>query len=368
MGNEFANAAALATPPTLTVAFALCTAIWNGIVVPIQNGTAALSAALEGWMHGQYPAWIGAYILIMMLMAAWRADNDAFMRMMRTAFLASVLFALCSNATTFNFYVSGLAHGVVNGISGAIANSFGGGESTITAGTFDTLATKAFAVGAKVFSVIPWYSLKGLALCIPVVGYWFVSLGCIAVMFGVWLVANVVTEVMIAFGPVFIGIYAFPLLRPTSVGWLRVVLSGLITQIMLVGTLAIFLTVLTTTLGSVVGLTNGLGAAVANTANTPVAGEGDIAGSVYVLIFSGAACFLFLFIIWEIVKLGQAIAGAPSAMVPNWSSIGSGAMAVTRAAATGAAGIAAISGGTPSSAAASSGRTYPFQRTVGSAR
>jgi type IV secretory pathway VirB6-like protein len=345
------------------VAFALCTAIWNGIVVPIENGTNALSGALEGWMHTQYPLWIAAYLLTIMLMSAWRGDQAGLMQAIRIAFLASILYALCSNAETFNHYITGLAHGTVGAISTAIGNVFGAGGERVTAGTFDLLATKAFAVGAKVFSVIPWYSPKGLVLCIPVVGYWMVSEGVIAAMFGVWLVSYVVTEVVLAFGPLMVGIYAFPFLRPTAHGWFRVVLSGLLTQIMLVGTLAIFLKVLTTTLGSVVGLTNDLGAAAANTANTPVAGEGDIAGSVFVLIFSAAACALFFYVILEIVKLARAIAGAPGALVPNWGQIGQGAAAVGGGVRTAAAATSNIGGSEPSPSAAGA-RRYAFQRTT----
>ena len=359
---------ALPTPAGMSASFALCTAIWNGLVVPIEGGTHALSGSLEAWMGSQYPKWIAAYILVMMLISAWNKDQDAIMRMMRLGFLASIIYAICSRATVFDYYITGLAHGTVASIASAMANAFGGGGQAVTAGTFDTIGTRAFAVGSKVFAVIPWYSFKGLALAIPVCIYWLASLIAVATMFTLWMVSYVSTDIILSFCPIFVGLYSIPFMRPTALGAFRVVLAGMLTQIMLVGALVLFLKVLQVLLGSVVGMTGDLGGAAANTANTPVAGEGDIAGAIYTLCFSAAAVGVFLYVIWDIIKIARAIAGAPSSYVPDWRALSSAAGSVGGT--VGGAMVAVSPIGETSAAAnenASGGRQYAFQRQAASA-
>ena len=54
--------------------------IWTGIALPIQNGTAQLINALMQWVGNPFKLGVVAYLVIILLIAAWSSDESAFQR------------------------------------------------------------------------------------------------------------------------------------------------------------------------------------------------------------------------------------------------------------------------------------------------
>jgi type IV secretory pathway VirB6-like protein len=217
--------------------------IWELIAVRILGATDQLSGALQGAVGAPFKLCVAAYLLVTMLIAAWSDDAGAFSRFFRNLFLASVIYSLSSNAAAFNYYVSGALHGFTNSVTRAIAGIFGGAP-TVTADSFDVIVTKAFAVGALVLKDIPWYSPKAIILGLIVALYWILIVVATIVIFVVFLLSSIGTEFLIAFGPLFIPLYFFPMTRNLFDGWLRSVMAGVLTQIFTIAWLAMFVATL----------------------------------------------------------------------------------------------------------------------------
>src|SRR4051812_47223221 len=98
--------------------------VWDGIVTPFQTAMDAMVPALMGTAGTWFKLCVGAFLLISTLIAAWSAEDEAIMRLFRNAFLASVVYAVAFTMPAYNYYVPGLVHGTVNGLSVAVAGAF----------------------------------------------------------------------------------------------------------------------------------------------------------------------------------------------------------------------------------------------------
>jgi type IV secretory pathway VirB6-like protein len=234
--------------------------VWEMIAVRILGATDQLSGALQGAIGTPFKLCVAAYLLVTMLIAAWSEDAGAFTRFFRNLFLAAVIYSLASNAEAFNYYVSGALHGFTGSVTRAIAGIFGGAP-TVTADSFDVIITKAFAVGALVLKGIPWYSPKAVILGAIVAIYWLLVAAATIVIFVVFLLSSIGTEFLIAFGPLFIALYFFPMSRKFFDGWLRCVVAGVLTQIFTIAWLAMFVATLIAMMTSIAssGATEGDG-------------------------------------------------------------------------------------------------------------
>jgi len=167
--------------------------IWTNVALRIQNTTGQLISALLAWVGPTFQFCVVAYLIIVLLIASWSSDEAAFQRFFRQLWLAAVIYTLATNAVAFDYYVQGLVTGITNGVTTAIAGMFGG-NGTVTANSFDNIATKMFAAGLAVLKNLSWTSpVKSGLLGLAVIGYWFVSLGAIAVIFIAFMSSAVVT-------------------------------------------------------------------------------------------------------------------------------------------------------------------------------
>jgi type IV secretory pathway VirB6-like protein len=225
--------------------------VWQMVAVRILDSTGQLTNALQGAVGWQFKACVGAYLLGMLLIAAWTPeDSSAFTRFFRSLFLAAFLYTVVTNATSFQYWVSGALNGFTDSVTRAIAGIFGGAP-TVTADSFDVIIIKAFAVGALVLKDIPWYSPKAWILGIVVALYWLLVAGATVVIFAVYLLSKIGTEFVIAFGPLFVAMYFFPQARKFFDGWLRCCIAGVLTQIFTIAWLALFVATLVAMLTSI---------------------------------------------------------------------------------------------------------------------
>jgi type IV secretory pathway VirB6-like protein len=256
--------------------------VWTNIAVRIETATDGVVGALQAWTGPKFQLCVVAYLIISLLIAAWSSDEHAFTRFFRQLWLAVIIYTLASNAASFDYYVTGLVNGITQAVIQAVAGVFGG-SGVINANSFDNIAMKMFAAGGVVFNQVAWSAPKTWLLGMAVLGYWAISLGGILVIFMAYLVSNVVTNFVAAFGPLFIAMYFFPFTRKFFDGWLSCVVAGMLSQIFTIGWLVMFISSLGGMMTTMAASAAGTGDGVAN----------DIATQIFMIILAGCLVSIF---------------------------------------------------------------------------
>lgn len=273
--------------------------MWQTLTVPLDGAVQGLIASLMAWIGPVLQVGVPAYLIIMLMIAAWGTDETAFIRFFGSLWRAVVIYALATVADSFNYYVSGLIHGLEDEIMNAIAGSLTHG-ATVGADSFDKLQTQLFALGGPILKNISFYAPKTWINLLILAGYFFVSSLAVVVMFVEYLATYCIQQVLIAFGPLFIACLCFPFTRRYFDGWLSVVVTTLLTQIFVVGLLAMFIDVMTAVVSGVAVAT---GAAAAGTL-----GSGNMAVQAMILLVAGATSTSFgcltVFLTYTAAKIG----------------------------------------------------------------
>jgi hypothetical protein len=338
--------------------------IWQNVAVPVDAATAGMVNALIAWVGTPFKLAVVAYLIIILMIAAWSSDETAFQKFFRQLWLAAIIYTLASNADAFNYYVTGVVHWVVNSIGVAIGNVFNHAVP-ISGDGFDAIGSRAFSVGLAVFKNLPWYSWKTIPLGLLVVAYWFLAFVAIVIMFSVYLVSYVATDFLIGIGPIFMALFFFPFTRQWFDGWLRNLMAGVLVQIFTVSLGAMFVAVIGVVLGQAA---TGLAGSQLGQVN-----GGVVIGEMMTLVVTALACLIFAILSGVLVIVAANIAGGIHAELgiiraPTWP--GSGRDAAPAAPATNPGNPSASSGtGTPSGPTGSGApsREYAFNRSVGSA-
>ena len=338
--------------------------IWQNIAIPVDAATAGMVNALASWVGRPFRLAVVAYLIIILLIAAWSSDEAAFQKFFRQLWLAAVIYTLASNADSFNYYVTGVVHWTVDSIAVAIGNVFNH-AAPVSADGFDAIGSRAFSVGLAVFKNLPWYSWKTVPLGLLVVAYWFLSFTAIVIMFSAYLVSYVATDFLIGIGPVFIALFFFPFTRRWFDGWLRNLMAGLLVQTFTVSLGAMFV--------AVIGVV--LRQAATGLVGTKL-GEldgGVVIGEMMMLVVTALACLIFAILSGVLVVVAANIAGGIHAELgiiqsPSWGRSGdSEGLAAAPAANQNPGGSSGS--GYPAGPVGTGAplREYAFNRTVGSA-
>lgn len=348
--------------------YALFTLIWQNVAVPVDTATAGMINALVAWVGTPFKLAVVAYLIIVLLIAAWSSDETAFQRFFRQLWLAAIIYTLASNADAFNYYVTGLVHWTVNSISAAIGNIFNH-AAPLSADGFDAIGSRAFSVGLAVFKNLPWYSWKTIPLGLLVVAYWFLSFTALVVMFSVYLVSYVATDFLIGIGPIFMALFFFPFTRQWFDGWLRNLMAGVLVQIFTVSLGAMFVAVIGVVLAQAA-------TGLAGSQSGEVDG-GVVIGEMMMLVVTALACLIFAILSGVLVIVAANIAGgihaelgivrAPSWPGSNRETPASPPPVANQNASPGAPGNPGGPAGSGPGGAGAPPRQYAFNRTVGSA-
>jgi hypothetical protein len=294
--------------------YALFTLLWDHIVPPVDAGGAPLVTALMAKVGPWFKACALAYIVIMMLIAAWSNDSAAETKLFKALFLAGIIYTLTSSNAAYQYWIVGTIQGFINGISQAIAGAFNQG-APITADSYDAIGTRAFAVGLAVFKNLPTWSFKAIPLGLAVIVYWFLSYGAIVVMFSLALVSRVGMSFLLDWAPVFVGFYFVPYTRRWTDGWLAVLMTSAFVQVFAIGLAGLFIFVI----GLILDLTSaGLGPAQAGEVD-----DGIVVGAILQLAGTALICCVFALLAGALVYFAIRITGgAHSALgslaAPGW--------------------------------------------------
>jgi type IV secretory pathway VirB6-like protein len=339
--------------------------LWTNLALPIQASEQPIIAALQGYVQGWFSVAVGAYLIAILLMAAFNSSEADATLLFRQAFLAGVVWSIAVTAAGTNTYVTGLVGGFINGVTTAIAGVFGGGTVT-NAQAFDKMATQLFAIGLVVIKNVPSYAIiRGIVMGILVDMYTIMSLIAVAVMFLIYFISAVMLQFLIGFSPIFIAMFMFPFARQFFDGWVRSVMAAALTQIFIVGLLTLFLTVLSTLLTSLSAGLNG-----GSTASQ--IGE-DVARELYVLVLAGAMAGIFAFLAVYVARLAQGVsagAHAQFAKIPGRRKNGGGDSNREGGGSSGGSAGGSVGGGAAGGGGSGGGaaqRQYAFTRSVGGA-
>jgi len=212
--------------------------IWTSITTQMATANAALIGALQGVMSGWFVKLVPAYLVIQMFLAMWSREEAAALRFFRSVQWAAIIYGFVSLAPLYQEWVSG----VVNGTMAALTNAvIGGGAGAATVpDSFGHITTKCFSVGVALAKAIPHAASYGeeAMLGIAVVIYIALAIIIIGAVFSLFLIASVLTNYMLAYGPLFIAMLFFEQTSQFFDGWFRSIVAGMLVQLFLIGDLA----------------------------------------------------------------------------------------------------------------------------------
>ena len=197
----------------------------------------AIINALVGYVRPALQWGLIAYLAGRMLWRAINPGGSPFSEMESLLLKGAVALYLAANAAAYTGYVRDLLlYGIPNEVNAAISGATG--EPPITAAVFDEVWNKAWAAGAAVLRNLSW---SDVALSFLVTIFLVVAMISILVAFVIWLKAFIFLSLLISVGPLFVGLFLFPVLRNLTRGWFAAVMANLILQILTVAMLSILL-------------------------------------------------------------------------------------------------------------------------------
>jgi hypothetical protein len=223
--------------------------LYSLVAIPLIAGVDNMIAAMTGWVAGWFRAALVVYVVGRLLWQALVQNNEPLNEVERLIVTGAAAMAL---VTTVGGYGPWARDVLLNGLGPEVGRALAGslGERPITGEFFDEIWGKAWVSGLAIYRSLPW-SVAGLGLCLIVVFYWIIAVFAIAIAFLVWMQAFIVLALLVGVGPIFAGLWVFPLFRGLATGWLHTVLANIVLQILATALLALLLSAETQLLAQV---------------------------------------------------------------------------------------------------------------------
>jgi hypothetical protein len=329
-------------------------AIWHAIAVPIDAGTIAIITAMATYVSTQFRLLVAAYLMAMMLYRAATFGGDGWQPYAKFLISGYLINAIASNPDTYMHWVVGPFFGVINGVAKAIGGAFGGNANVqVAADSFDQLALRMARIGSTVWNNTPNSYMAMLTIGFLLVVYLVLVLLSVGAMFILFMQAYILVALAIAVGPIFVAMAFFPLTKRYFAGWLTAIGASGVAMIMIQALMGLFQAVVVAVMEIALGVfKSGTGA--------------EVVVQCYMLAFGIVAVMAMVWMTYALLGQAKMIAGAAHAEFLRWGdffapSSSPGSSTHSSSSVPSGSGVAAGSGGSPS-------RSYPFQRTVGSAR
>jgi type IV secretion system protein VirB6 len=204
--------------------------LYTGINSPVQDFVGVVIGAVTGHLTPILRALIVVYVAGMAMIAAFNPSQEPLTNWLRYLVRAALVYFIVSSAANFNQYLGTL---FLTTLPTEIGNAISGAAGThmVTGGAFDSVWNKAWMAGLVVYKNLPW-SIKGMALDLLVVLYWFVAITTIGIGFLIFLSSHVMLALVIAVGPLFVCCFMFPSSRRFFDGWVGTSVALVLTQIL----------------------------------------------------------------------------------------------------------------------------------------
>nr|WP_294516052.1 type IV secretion system protein [uncultured Rhodopila sp.] len=212
------------------------TFIWTSITTQEATANAALIGALQGVMSGWFVKLVPTYLVIQMFIAMWSGEEAAELRFWKSVLWAALIYQFVAYLPYYQEWVSGVVNGTMQTLTAAV---IGGGGASVP-DSFSHIATKCFSVAAAMIKAIPDAATyaKMAMLGFAVVIYIAATMIIIGLVFSLYLLAFVVTNYLLGYGPVFIVMLYFEQTSQFFDGWFRSLVAGMLVQLFLIGDLA----------------------------------------------------------------------------------------------------------------------------------
>ena len=215
-------------------------AVFAQIGPPLAAAQDALAASLMGWVRPWLQGGVLLYLVGLLLWRAIKGRGDPLTEAEEVLVTGAVAVTFATSAAWFGPYVRDLVLvDWIQGISARIAGISAGG--TLSAAMFDAAWNKAWVAGLAFYKNIPW-SMAGLGLLAILIIFWAAAAAATVLGFVVWLKATVLATVLLGFGPLFVGLFAFPWTRRWFWGWVNTLASNVVLSLLAFGMVALLLT------------------------------------------------------------------------------------------------------------------------------
>ena len=277
---------------------------------PIQAAETPIVSMLQSWVMGWFQLAVGAYLIAILLIAAWSSDQSTGQLLSPTVL---GLYRLHDRRHGWTLRHLGVRSGArdrqrrddchewgVRRAGGHIVTDLRwSGEQRAGHGHRGHEACTEIQLHPR----DPAGAVRGRLRDCRDVGCWLAvpDLPGLELFFGF----------LIAFGPVFVACYFFPFTRKFCDGWVRTVVAALVTQIFVAGLMSIFVLVITQFITQLSANMSGGGGG---------APGGDIMNEVVNLLVMLAVFVMFVFLGFYLSRLAQSISGgahAAFARVPS---------------------------------------------------
>lgn len=229
--------------------------IHGNVARPLLAAMDALALACQAWVGPNLKNGLLLYFTGRLAIAALRRDVRPLVEWEYAAVAGAMALYMASSATGYATFVRSV---VIDGLGRDLAGALSGRSGIpVTAGAFDGLWGRAWASGVAVYRNIHW-SVSGmgpaLGLSLLVVFYWIAALLATGLGFFLWMFADVATALLVGVGPLFVGLWLFPLTRPLFWGWFGCTMASVVLKLLLIAMVGIAIGAMTVVLGMVAGV------------------------------------------------------------------------------------------------------------------
>jgi hypothetical protein len=323
--------------------------IWDSTQGQMNTLSANLAGSLQVVMQSWFVASVAAYLVIMLFIAMWSAEELAVLRFWRQLMYAALIYTFIYSLPYYNEWVPGLVQGTTAKLTSGVIGTAG---ATSIPDSFNHIAVKSFDVALAVQKALPHVSyMGGFGLEIACGLYMLFVQIFIWAVFGLFLIASLLTTYIVAYGPVFIVMAFFEQTRMFFDGWFRAVVAGMLVQLFLIGDLSLIN-------GAMLGLFALIkGGIDPNGAN---AATGDIGFMLWNMFGCLGLCFLFVKLALISVFIAVQISGGAHHQLLRYTG-GGGRPSSPSSAPSPSSPSPGSSGGSVSGGGGSPPRSYAFQ-------
>jgi type IV secretory pathway VirB6-like protein len=285
------------------------------LIAALQGATNGMVNGAVGYARPVVPAAAVAWLAFQAIAVAHQAASVR--SMVHGLIRMAVVIFLIQTVANYNQYVGTVAQTIPTQVGNALA---AGGANTGNVGNgtaFDTVSNAAIKAALTTYEAIPAFSLSSIPLWIAVIGFIGVAVLAVTISYAVYLASTVLLMLLLAVGPLFVALFAFPQTQKFGAGWVAAVVSTIVTQILAIALLVLFVGVEQETIGRVT--TGGVAA--------------NFIDAVVALVECAALMLLISTLVKQTPAIAQSIAGG---VYQNMNNIvgggGSAAVATTRGA------------------------------------
>jgi type IV secretory pathway VirB6-like protein len=219
------------------------TFIWTAVTSQMATASSALVGSLQGVMSSWFVLLVPAYLVVLVFIGMWSGNEETALRFLRQLMAAAIVYTLVSLLPEYQYWITGVVHGTVARLTQAV---LGSAEAAVPE-SFGHIAVKVFDVGFALARAVPAaasYAQEAM-LGLAVVLYFALAAIIIGVVFAAFLIASVLTDYVMSYGPIFIAAWFFEPTRMFFDGWFRSLVAGMLVQLFLVGDLAMMTVTMT---------------------------------------------------------------------------------------------------------------------------